>query len=265
MPGGEHWGSQQMADNPVSGVGIASERARHRARGRRLRGSSGTPGRPQDRGRVQTASTSATCRTRSPGAARGHLADRRAAHRRGPRRERRAQLRGRPGRPRPHAGRALPWDTPQPPHSDQRHQQDQLLIDTLSPRAVLRFGEPYLTGHELDDSGGGWRDGLARARRPARAPGRPGPHPDRARAARPRHPVARRQAAVRRSGGRRARPAAAARAHAARLKVKFTTAASNGPGRLPQRIPGRPPGDNRHPPSTTTRRCASWPPRPTWP
>ena len=26
---------------------------------------------------------------------------------------------------------------------------------------MLRFGEPYLTGHELDDSGGGWRDGLA--------------------------------------------------------------------------------------------------------
>ena len=49
----------------------------------------------------------------------------------------------------------------QQPHSDQRQQQDQLLIDALSPRAVLRFGEPYLTGHELDDSGGGWRDGLA--------------------------------------------------------------------------------------------------------
>jgi DNA-binding LacI/PurR family transcriptional regulator len=47
------------------------------------------------------------------------------------------------------------------PRPDQRQQQDQLLIDTLSPRAVLRFGEPYLTGHELDDSGGGWRDGLA--------------------------------------------------------------------------------------------------------
>jgi DNA-binding LacI/PurR family transcriptional regulator len=47
------------------------------------------------------------------------------------------------------------------PHPDQRQEQDQLLIDTLSPRAVLRFGEPYLTGHELDDSGGGWRDGLA--------------------------------------------------------------------------------------------------------
>jgi DNA-binding LacI/PurR family transcriptional regulator len=45
--------------------------------------------------------------------------------------------------------------------ADHGDQQDQLLIDTLSPRAVLRFGEPYLTGHELDDSGGGWRDGLA--------------------------------------------------------------------------------------------------------
>jgi DNA-binding LacI/PurR family transcriptional regulator len=49
----------------------------------------------------------------------------------------------------------------QSPRPDQREQQDQLLIETLSPRAVLRFGEPYLTGHELDDSGGGWRDGLA--------------------------------------------------------------------------------------------------------
>jgi DNA-binding LacI/PurR family transcriptional regulator len=38
---------------------------------------------------------------------------------------------------------------------------DRQLIDALSPRAVLRFGAPYLTGHELDDSGGGWRDGLA--------------------------------------------------------------------------------------------------------
>jgi len=34
-------------------------------------------------------------------------------------------------------------------------------LDAIAPRAVLRFGEPYLTGHELDDSGGGWRDGLA--------------------------------------------------------------------------------------------------------
>jgi ABC-type sugar transport system substrate-binding protein len=36
----------------------------------------------------------------------------------------------------------------------------QHVLDAIAPRAVLRFGEPYLTGHELDDSGG-WRDGLA--------------------------------------------------------------------------------------------------------
>jgi DNA-binding LacI/PurR family transcriptional regulator len=38
---------------------------------------------------------------------------------------------------------------------------DTRLADAISPRAVLRFGEPYLTGRELDDSGGGRRDGLA--------------------------------------------------------------------------------------------------------
>jgi DNA-binding LacI/PurR family transcriptional regulator len=38
---------------------------------------------------------------------------------------------------------------------------ERLVLDTVAPRAVLRFGEPYLTGRELDDSGGGWRDGLA--------------------------------------------------------------------------------------------------------
>ncbi len=49
-------------------------------------------------------------------------------------------------------------------HSSDRNAPEpdqQQLIDALSPRAVLRFGAPYLTGHELDDSGGGWRDGLA--------------------------------------------------------------------------------------------------------
>jgi DNA-binding LacI/PurR family transcriptional regulator len=49
-------------------------------------------------------------------------------------------------------------------HSSRRdapEPEQQQLIDALSPRAVLRFGAPYLTGHELDDSGGGWRDGLA--------------------------------------------------------------------------------------------------------
>lgn len=38
---------------------------------------------------------------------------------------------------------------------------ERLVLDTVIPRAVLRFGEQYLTGRELDDSGGGWRDGLA--------------------------------------------------------------------------------------------------------
>ena len=41
------------------------------------------------------------------------------------------------------------------------HAGTEATLDAIAPRAVLRFGEPYLTGHELDDSGGGWRDGLA--------------------------------------------------------------------------------------------------------
>ena len=41
------------------------------------------------------------------------------------------------------------------------HAGTEAMLDAIAPRAVLRFGEPYLTGHELDDSGGGWRDGLA--------------------------------------------------------------------------------------------------------
>jgi len=40
-------------------------------------------------------------------------------------------------------------------------QSAKQMLDAIAPRAVLRFGEAYLTGHELDDSGGGWRDGLA--------------------------------------------------------------------------------------------------------
>ena len=35
------------------------------------------------------------------------------------------------------------------------------VLDAIRPRAVLRFGEIYRTGHELDDVGGGWSDGLA--------------------------------------------------------------------------------------------------------
>ncbi len=31
----------------------------------------------------------------------------------------------------------------------------------IQPRAVLRFGEAYMSGHDLEDGGGGWRGGLA--------------------------------------------------------------------------------------------------------
>jgi DNA-binding LacI/PurR family transcriptional regulator len=39
----------------------------------------------------------------------------------------------------------------------------QRVLDAIAPRAVLRFGAPYLggTGDGLDDSGGGWQNGLA--------------------------------------------------------------------------------------------------------
>jgi DNA-binding LacI/PurR family transcriptional regulator len=46
-------------------------------------------------------------------------------------------------------------------HAQSRSGDMQMVLDAIRPRAVLRFGEPYLTGHELDDSGGGWQDGLA--------------------------------------------------------------------------------------------------------
>lgn len=47
-----------------------------------------------------------------------------------------------------------------------RHGKDPLrsveqVLDAVSPRAVLDFGEAYRSGHALDDQGGGWRDGLA--------------------------------------------------------------------------------------------------------
>jgi DNA-binding LacI/PurR family transcriptional regulator len=63
------------------------------------------------------------------------------------------------------------------------------VLDAIAPRAVLRFGEPYLTGHELDDSGGGWRDGLA-AHMSAQVGYLAGRgHTRIAYAARPRHPL----------------------------------------------------------------------------
>ncbi|MEU4659562.1 LacI family DNA-binding transcriptional regulator [Streptomyces sp. NPDC023723] len=46
-------------------------------------------------------------------------------------------------------------------HGRHTPQSTQQVLDVIAPRAVIRFGETYLTGRELDDLGGGWRDGLA--------------------------------------------------------------------------------------------------------
>ena len=46
-------------------------------------------------------------------------------------------------------------------HGHHTPQSTQQVLDAIAPRAVIRFGETYLTGRELDDLGGGWRDGLA--------------------------------------------------------------------------------------------------------
>ncbi len=37
----------------------------------------------------------------------------------------------------------------------------QRILEAIAPRAMLRFAEPYLTGRDLEDGGGGWADGLA--------------------------------------------------------------------------------------------------------
>ncbi len=44
-------------------------------------------------------------------------------------------------------------------HSDAG--DDKQVVDVIAPRAVLRFGESYLSGDELDAAGGGWKNGLA--------------------------------------------------------------------------------------------------------
>ncbi|WP_405846001.1 LacI family DNA-binding transcriptional regulator [Streptomyces sp. NBC_01518] len=46
-------------------------------------------------------------------------------------------------------------------HGRHTAQSTQQVLDAIVPRAVIRFGETYLTGHALDDLGGGWRNGLA--------------------------------------------------------------------------------------------------------
>ena len=39
---------------------------------------------------------------------------------------------------------------------------DRQVLEAIAPRAIHHFGRPYTDrGHELEDSGGGWRDGLA--------------------------------------------------------------------------------------------------------
>ncbi|MFJ5928023.1 LacI family DNA-binding transcriptional regulator [Kitasatospora sp. NPDC092948] len=40
-------------------------------------------------------------------------------------------------------------------------QTTRQVLEAIAPRAVIDFGQIYLTGHELEDVGGGWRDGLA--------------------------------------------------------------------------------------------------------
>jgi DNA-binding LacI/PurR family transcriptional regulator len=44
-------------------------------------------------------------------------------------------------------------------HGRTTDQARQQVLDAIAPRAVLQFGEAYLTGHEYDD--GGWEGGLA--------------------------------------------------------------------------------------------------------
>ena len=46
-------------------------------------------------------------------------------------------------------------------HGPRRQQATERILNAIAPRAILRFAEPYITGHELEDGGGGWRDGLA--------------------------------------------------------------------------------------------------------
>ncbi|WP_406442482.1 LacI family transcriptional regulator [Streptomyces sp. NBC_00631] len=46
-------------------------------------------------------------------------------------------------------------------HGRHSAEATQQVLDAITPRAVIRFAEPYLTGHDLEDRGGGWKDGLA--------------------------------------------------------------------------------------------------------
>ncbi|WP_326719327.1 LacI family transcriptional regulator [Streptomyces sp. NBC_00243] len=46
-------------------------------------------------------------------------------------------------------------------HAHHTPRSTRQVIDAIAPRAVIQFAEPYRTGHDLDDRGGGWKDGLA--------------------------------------------------------------------------------------------------------
>lgn len=46
-------------------------------------------------------------------------------------------------------------------HGPRTRASTEQILHAIAPRAVLRFAEPYLTGHDLEDGGGGRRDGLA--------------------------------------------------------------------------------------------------------
>lgn len=46
-------------------------------------------------------------------------------------------------------------------HADGSPSAQKQVLDTIAPRAVLVFGAVYGSGQDLEDSGGGWRDGLA--------------------------------------------------------------------------------------------------------
>jgi DNA-binding LacI/PurR family transcriptional regulator len=46
-------------------------------------------------------------------------------------------------------------------HGHPSQSDAEQIANVIAPRAVLHFAETYLTGHELEDSGGGWKNGMA--------------------------------------------------------------------------------------------------------
>jgi DNA-binding LacI/PurR family transcriptional regulator len=46
-------------------------------------------------------------------------------------------------------------------HGPRMHRATEQILHAIAPRAILRFAESYRTGHDLEDGGSGWRDGLA--------------------------------------------------------------------------------------------------------